>query len=122
MAEMIIEPIEIRKTLHFQHSGLEFTLDYFPGSFLIYQCLNTPMTFRSTTYKLKEFNASNGVTLASKNSPVIVSPDLIFFQGAYEDFSLKPCVYHIGNQGRFDHMCREVRKASLELLEHLKPM
>ena len=103
-----------------QSDRLEFTLDYFEGGFLVYQCTRTPINFRSINYKLREFKASNGITLASKNSPVFVSPDLIYFQGAYEDFALKPNLYWIGNEYRFHHICEGIRIAADELIEYLR--
>jgi hypothetical protein len=99
---------------------LEFTLEYFEGGFCVYQCTRTPGNFRSKNYKLKEFKASNGVILASKNSPVLISPELIFFQGAYEDFALKPNIYYCQNQHTFYHMCEGIRFASDEFIKSIR--
>jgi hypothetical protein len=76
------------------HTKVSFTL--VPGWYLIYQCFKTHERFQSDNYKLKSFVDPNGVTIASKNSPLLLSKNKLFLQGAYREFDLKPSVLYVG--------------------------
>ena len=75
--------------------GLELTLALIPGNYLFYQCLTTPDSIRSKNYKEWSFTASNGIRMASKNSPVLIDLKNIFFHGAFPEFDLKPTILHV---------------------------
>lgn len=103
----------------YSFEGTHIRFDYFHGGYLVYQCLSTDSKFKSTNYSLRTFVASNGVSVGSKNSPIVSDPDHIFLQGAFPEFDLKPAVHYVANQATFFEMVHRFVVALNELHDHL---
>lgn len=92
---------------------------YLHGGWMLYQCLATPAVFQSTNYKLHAFTATNGVLIASKNSPILVDADTIFLQGAYREFDYKPSLLFVTNDQTFNAITSRIHTALRELERYL---
>lgn len=71
--------------------------EFLPGGWLLYTCLWTAPDFKSANYALRQFTADNGVTITSKNSPVIVDAQHLALQGAFLEFNAKPSLFYVGD-------------------------
>lgn len=96
----------------------EIQLSYLRGGWMIYQCIATPQVFQSTNYKLNAFSASNGVVIASKNSPVLVNERTVFLHGAYREFDFKPSLFFVDNEARYQQVGDLIKSAMIEMENH----
>lgn len=92
---------------------------YLHSGWMLYQCLKTPQVLQSTNYKLNAFTATNGVVLASKNSPMLVDDKTLFLHGAYREFDFKPSLLYVGDEARYDTIVTGFERALHELEAHL---
>lgn len=91
------------------------TLQYLDGGWIVFTCDRTEDEFRSRNYVSRNFKASNGMTILTKNSPILIDLDTVALRGSFTEFDTKPTMYHIGTFEAFQQFARRLTDALVEM-------
>ena len=77
-------------TQNLRTNGFHLKLIYLPPGYIVYQCLETPEWFRSTSHKPRKFTASNGIEVISQNGPALHNLKQVAVHGNFRQHDTRP--------------------------------
>lgn len=94
---------------------------YFDGGWVLYQCLRTDDEFKSRNYVARDFTASNGVRILTKNSPILIDDSTLALHGSFVEFDTKPTLLTVAGRAEFDSLVERITAALTEMDEQTFP-